>query len=162
MDKEASVDDTCLKFDELLSHSRSAIPRDCVRFSEKDKPWMTPVLKSLINKRWAAFRSKNWTLYTHYKKKVKKEISNAKSTGSERQSQSPRGLENVVRHQGLKYQCSKPHSWWEENPKRDVVLYWKLRELSANTVGHHHHLPDDGLLCWPKVLVTSNLSLIHI
>ena len=98
MDKEASVDDMCFKFYELLSHSLSAIPRDYVRFSEKDKPWMTPILKSLINKRWDAFRSKNWTLYTHYKKKVKNEISNAKRIWSERQSQSPRGLWNVVRH----------------------------------------------------------------
>ena len=49
MDKEASVDDMCLKFYELLSHSLNAMPHEYVRFSDNDKPWMTPVLKSLIN-----------------------------------------------------------------------------------------------------------------
>ena len=97
LDNEATVDDMCSKFYELLSQPLNAIPCEFVRFSVNDKPWVTPVLKSLINKRWEAFRCKNWSLYNHYKKKVKIEISKAKRIWSQRQSKSPRGLWNIVK-----------------------------------------------------------------
>ena len=54
------------------------IPSSVVRYTSKDKPWMTPVLKTLINARWNAFRNKDLEKYNHYKAKVKTEIIRAK------------------------------------------------------------------------------------
>ena len=50
------------------------------------------MFKSLINKRWHAFRCGNWILYEHYKAKVKLELPRAKRIWSEKQSQMSRGL----------------------------------------------------------------------
>jgi hypothetical protein len=91
------VNDMCSVFYDLLTWSLSAISSECVYFSAKDKQWMTPVLKSLINKRWAAFREKNWSVFRYYKKKVKLEIAKAKRLWCEKESKTSRGLWNVVR-----------------------------------------------------------------
>ena len=93
---EPTIDSMCSKFYSLLSGSIAVIPCEQVVFSVNDKPWMTPVLKTLINKRWNAFRCKNWSLFRHYKDKVKQEIIHAKRIWSERQSQTTRGLWKVV------------------------------------------------------------------
>jgi hypothetical protein len=94
---ESSVDNMCLKFYDLLRQCMCGIPCDIVYFSSTDKPWMTPVLKSLINKRWRAFREKNWVVYKHYKSKVQVEILKAKRLWCKKQSKTSRGLWNVVR-----------------------------------------------------------------
>lgn len=95
--RDDDVDRSCHKFYELLEWSLSAVPRKLVFFSPNDKPWMTPVLKSLINNRWTAFRQRNWALYEHYKARVKQEITNSKRIWANKQSRSTRGLWNVVR-----------------------------------------------------------------
>lgn len=95
--QESSVDAMCSKFYELLWQCLTAIPCEVVQFSPQDKQWMTPILKSLINKRWRAFREKNWVLYKHYKAKVKEEILKAKRMWCDRQSKTARGLWGVVR-----------------------------------------------------------------
>ena len=56
-----------------------SITTSCVQFTERDKSWMSPVSKDLINKRWAAFRQKDFSKFRHYKEKVKEEIARAKS-----------------------------------------------------------------------------------
>lgn len=91
-----SVEDKCLKFYETLIWPLSAIPCEVVYFSAKDKPWVTPVLKLLINKRWDAFRQKNWALYMHYKAKVVVELKKAKLAWRRKNSDSPRGMWRVV------------------------------------------------------------------
>ena len=58
---------------------------------------MTPILKSLIHKRWRAFREKKWPVFRHYKEKVKSEIKKAKRFWCEKESKTSRGLWNVVR-----------------------------------------------------------------
>ena len=54
------------------------IPSTKVSFTNNDKPWMTPVVKRLINARWKAFRERDFDKFTHYKEKVKSEIVRAK------------------------------------------------------------------------------------
>ena len=73
-----SVHEKCELLHDIISKALSVIPFTYVRFSNKDKPWITPVVKSLINRRYQAFRSRNYVLYHHYKMKVKKAIEKAK------------------------------------------------------------------------------------
>ena len=94
---ENSVDDLCNNFYRLFDSCLSVIPCEVVFLSSSDKPWMTPILKLLIDKRWKAFREKNWPAYAHYKEKVILEIRKAKRIWSEKQSKSPRGLWNIVK-----------------------------------------------------------------
>ena len=56
------------------------IPVDTVQMSKNDKPWITPKLKLLINKRFAAYRAKDWQNFQRLKLKVKNEIQIAKRT----------------------------------------------------------------------------------
>ena len=84
------------EFYQLFFKCDAIIPCSPVFLSSKDKPWITPVLKCLINKRWAAFRDKKWTLYNHYKDKVKKQILEAKRIWAKRQSATTKGLWSVV------------------------------------------------------------------
>ena len=52
----------------------NTIPISYVTMTSRDKPWMTPYLKHLINLRWKAYRNRNFVLYNHYKNKVKNHI----------------------------------------------------------------------------------------
>lgn len=48
------VNDKLQIFYELLTFAATCFPRENVIFTNRDKPWVTPMLKSLINKRWMA------------------------------------------------------------------------------------------------------------
>ena len=72
------------------------VPTREVILSDRDKEWMTPLTKCLINDRWEAFRKGNWGLYEHLKKKTKVEIANAKSVWFKKHSTTPRGLWKMV------------------------------------------------------------------
>ena len=73
------------------------IPSCEVYFTTSDAPWFTPIIKCLINKRWEAFRSRNWSLYNSLKVKVKKEIFKAKMRYFQKKSSSVKGLWSHVR-----------------------------------------------------------------
>jgi hypothetical protein len=78
-DDSNDVDKSCRFFQEVLTRTLcGTIPRSYVRFTTRDKPWINPVLKDLINKRWLAFRNKDFVKFRHYKEKVKSEITRAK------------------------------------------------------------------------------------
>ena len=68
----------CNTFYNLLHSSLKLLPYDSIKVSECDKPWITSIVKVLINKRWSAYRKKNWTLYHHYRQKVKEAVQKAK------------------------------------------------------------------------------------
>ncbi len=55
-----------------------AIPTKLVTYTSKTKPWITPLVKSLINDRWNAYRMRNFTIYNHLKEKLKIEMEKAK------------------------------------------------------------------------------------
>jgi hypothetical protein len=61
------------------------------------KPWITPVVIHLINKRWQAFKDKNFVLYNHYKHKVKYEISKSKILWSRKMKASSKGVWSIVK-----------------------------------------------------------------
>ena len=91
------VDEMCSLLYDLIDVAVShTIPCEYVTFTSRDKPWMTPMLKTLINKRWRAFRTGNMSLYNHYKGKVKIEIERAKLTWATKASNSAKQLWNIV------------------------------------------------------------------
>jgi len=91
------VDELCHIFYAHVYAAMSFVPSDYVTLTTSDKPWITPLLKHLINKRWNAYRCKDWKLYHHFKIKVKQEIMKAKSTWARRQIKSSKNVWKVVR-----------------------------------------------------------------
>ena len=78
-DTKLTLDEKCNKFHEILEGIlKNCIPQSKVVFTKRDKPWMTPVIKDMINKRWTAYRERNYAVYNHLKFKVRHEISKSK------------------------------------------------------------------------------------
>lgn len=102
----SSVHDAIEYFYDHFSQAMSAIPVSFVKLSSKTKPWVTPVLLDLINKRWQAYRQKNFILYNHYKVKVKREIMKSKRIWSNRMCTTVKGVWSVVREIRNKNVCS--------------------------------------------------------
>ena len=78
-DEDDSIDVKCNLFSscpEIIF--TDTVPTSNVRVTSKSKPWITPFIVSLINKRWNAFRSGKFDLYNHLKRKVKLGISRSK------------------------------------------------------------------------------------
>ena len=70
-----SLQDKYLHFQSIMENATcECIPVSYVKFSASDKPWITPVVKDLINKRWSAFRRGDFAAYNHFKVKVQSEI----------------------------------------------------------------------------------------
>ena len=65
--------------DMLLSTFAEEIPSFEVPMFTHEKPWMTPLIKHLINQRWNAYRSRDFTVYHHLKEKIKTEIAKTKA-----------------------------------------------------------------------------------
>ena len=79
-----SINEKCAIFFDLLNKCVNTIPKEEIHRSPKDKPWITPKIKFIINKQWSTYKTKNFLLYNHYKNKCKTEISNAKKAWSNR------------------------------------------------------------------------------
>ena len=94
---DMSVEEKCNTFYTAIDHALSVLPFTYVTMTSKDKPWMTPMLKSLINRRYEAFRCKDFPLYHHYKGKVKEEIAHAKTKWVNSKIKSVGGLWSVVK-----------------------------------------------------------------
>lgn len=93
MDPNDNVNEQWKRFQEqILALINTSLPQRTVRLSSKDKSWMTPLTKLLINDKWAAYRSKNWESYKRLKAKVREEITKAKSIWAEKIKKSPHGL----------------------------------------------------------------------
>ena len=74
------------------------IPTKVVYLTEKDKPWVSPFLKSLIHARWNANRKKDWSLYEKLKVKVKNLLQRAKRRWTEDCASSARGIWKAVNY----------------------------------------------------------------
>ena len=92
-----TVNDKCTSFYKIFFEALSQIPCREVIITNKDKPWITPLLKKLIDDRWFAYRTRNWPVYNHLKDKVKAEVYKAKKTWSDRLVKNGGNLWNVVR-----------------------------------------------------------------
>ena len=73
------INEKCSMFHYVLNSVFSqTVPVKIVSFSDKTKPWITPLIKALINDRWNAYRRHDFVTYNHLKEKVKKEIAKSK------------------------------------------------------------------------------------
>jgi hypothetical protein len=84
------------RFYHVFFSAMSKIPVSFVKFTPRTKPWITPVLLDLINKRWRAYRDGNFHSYVHFKTKVKNEILKSKRLWAAKMSKSCKGLWSVV------------------------------------------------------------------
>ena len=91
------IDRKCELFYQFMKDALQAIPTHAVYFTNADAPWITSMIKHLINQRWEAFRARNWTRYYSLKAKVKKEILKAKKNYFRKKSESVKGLWSYVR-----------------------------------------------------------------
>lgn len=80
---EATVDEKCDFFHSTLSELVHAhIPASHVTMTSSDKPWVTPLVKYAIQKRWDAYRRKDFENFSHWKRKTKYLIDCAKRSWS--------------------------------------------------------------------------------
>ena len=91
------INKKCELFYQFVNNAVQVIPSCVVYFNDSDVPWITPVIKCLINQRWEAFRSHNWSLYNTLKVKVKQEINQAKKRYFQKKSKSIKGMWSYVR-----------------------------------------------------------------
>ena len=87
----------CDMFCTIMEQAKACIPHAYVEMSANEKPWMTPVLKLLINKRYEAYRKKDYDKYNYYKNKVKKEIAKAKAVWFTKLKESKGGIWKAIR-----------------------------------------------------------------
>ena len=79
IDEEVDINKKCHLYYQLLQLADSLISSEYVVTAYNDKPCITSILKLLVNKRWQAYRRRDWSLYNHYKAKAKIEITKAKT-----------------------------------------------------------------------------------
>ena len=90
--------DTCTEeFYRHVLKALSYILTNIVKHSSKEKPWITVTIKVLINKRFDAYRKRNWPLYYHYRNKVKRAISDAKKSWGSRMCKAGKSPWNIYK-----------------------------------------------------------------
>ena len=92
------VNSKCQFFTSELQNAIGKIPTYSIKNTSKDKKWITSLCKHLINRRWEAFRKKDFGKYNHYKQKVKEEIKKAKHLYYEKCKRSQSGMWTFVKN----------------------------------------------------------------
>ena len=90
------INEKCSFLYKTLYACLEKIPKQKVSLTQRDKPWITPLCKHLINQRWAAYRQRNFALYNLYKIKVKKEIEKCKTITFNKLSKNSRGFWKLI------------------------------------------------------------------
>jgi hypothetical protein len=90
------IEKACQMFYDFVNSALSVIPQHVVFLTNNDAPWMTPLIKFLIQARWKAYRSRNWPVFNNLKSKVNREIWRAKKAFFLRKSKSVKGLWSYV------------------------------------------------------------------
>ena len=89
--------DKTLLLNEAISDClHRCIPAQSVIMTAKDKPYVTPLIKSLINMRWLAYRQRNFPVYNHLHNKIKKMILVEKKKWARRAHYGPKEMWKVV------------------------------------------------------------------
>ena len=100
-DRVVEVDDVNVKWNNLEECLQllleCCIPMKYVQMSNKDKEWITPLIKHLINARWEAYRCGNWSLFNHLKVKVKHEIMKSKQSWANKLQNNTKGIWELAR-----------------------------------------------------------------
>ena len=131
----------CL-FSCLLDLLHTTIPQKKVYLTSRDKCWMTPITKMLINEKWRAFRAKDWRKFNNLKDKLKNEIVKAKSLWSNKLKQSPNGMWRMTAYLSGK---------GKKNTLEPLIREFNTPEELANNIGYritHKDLPHPIQTCW--------------
>ena len=92
-----SLDEKCNIFMGIIDHSFThTIPVSIISMSSKDKPYISPLVKTLINQRWDAYRRRHFPLYHHLSAKIKKLIFLEKKKWAQKAKNCPTDMWNVV------------------------------------------------------------------
>ena len=118
-----------MKCDTFQKHLKSVfhntIPVSFVTFTDNTKPWITPLIKQLINERWSAYRQRNYQLYNHLKQKTRKEIEKSKIIWAKKvKSQNMWKMVNDLL-------CRKTR-----DPMKAMYSRFDSIETAANTINH--------------------------
>lgn len=73
----------CDIFYDILRSALAQLPTNLITKKHSNKPWITNIINVAINKRYKAYRDRDWPLYHHYRDKVKKMIYNSKKSWSD-------------------------------------------------------------------------------
>lgn len=128
------------------------IPKRTVSITHRDKEWMTPLTKILIEDKWSAFRSRNWSKYNQLKSKVRQEVAKAKQIWADKLMNTTNGLWKLVKQTN-----KKTHS--------DPVLLLtstcqlsedELNQLLTSTLISHFERPTDSKSLPDHVLDNDN------
>ncbi|MEL7306978.1 MAG: reverse transcriptase domain-containing protein [Pseudomonadota bacterium] len=98
----------CNTFHEVMTaYVNMYIPQYTLSFTVRDKPWITPLVKLFIQRRWDAYRNRDFNAYHHWKQKAQDEIMKAKRQWSKRATTSAKNLWRVV-HDVRGTKCADP------------------------------------------------------
>ena len=95
--KLADIDTKVAAFYDILNSCLGCIPRTSIYMTSRDKPWMSPHLKHLVNLRWKAYRSRDFTEYNRLKCAIREGIKHAKQNWIARSSSSANKLWKTVK-----------------------------------------------------------------
>ena len=96
-DMNLSIDEKCNFLTESIRDVfLRTIPTKYVTTSSRDKPFVTPLIKSLINDRWSAYRQQNFGLYNHLSAKVKVMLLKEKQRWAQKAKEGSQKLWQVV------------------------------------------------------------------
>ena len=83
-------------FYKTMNEAMSHVPIIKVYLKEKDKPWMTPIIKTKILTRWRAYKKKDFDLYSKLKLEIKEEIQKAKRNWAQRAKSKSHNIWGVI------------------------------------------------------------------
>ena len=84
-------------FYQWVNEASATLPVVYVEILSTDKPWLTPLVKHLINCKFEAYRSKNFALFKHFKSKVKMEVLQAKKRWADKMKSNSHGLWKMMK-----------------------------------------------------------------
>ena len=80
-----------------LKSITNKIPKKCIKLKSTDKPWITPIIKNLINNRWHAFKNRDFARYNHFKQKIKLEIEKSKKIWVEKEIRNNKNIWKILK-----------------------------------------------------------------
>lgn len=153
LNPDVNLDDKVSSFNNILfSLFLKHIPRHEVRINNNTKPWITPLTIHLINLRWAAFRSKNFPLYSFYSEKVKREIQKSKNIWSKKTDSKTSIWQKVKTIMGTKATNPMNNLYSTYNSIKDASNAINKQLYLSFSTPSEYHLSSDNT--WPIQEVT--------
>jgi len=138
------IDEKTKILNEYIINAANNIPMRTVIMKSNDAPWMTPILKSLIVERWAAYKVNNVQLYEHLKVKVKTEIQKAKWKWATHMQCKSKDIWKIAN----KKQKTDPLEALSNKYGGDVLLANEINNFFASNFTPSYQFPD---IVFPKV-----------